>query len=228
MATLSNVLTFARSQAQTDANGLTNTNGITFANAALLDFRRRLQAAGVDAAQLQEAYTDMVADTGTYLYPTNMFWLKAIQLNYSGNNANEYFTAQQIDVSNLPSNVQSFGWFRNNASTSQPFFNDMGDWFEIFPTPESASSQGIRIWYFMEATEYTGTTDTIAYPENLDYRVLGWRVVSSYYKMLNKFDEAVVADAEYEKMVRDIIQTLGRGTQQPMQAMPIQDSGWSY
>lgn len=232
MATLTNVLQFARAQAQTDANGIKSAsatdNGILFANAALLDFRRRLQADGVDAAQLQESYTDMDADVGTYLYPTDMYWLKAIQLNYSGNNANDYITAQQVDVSNLPSNVQSFGWFRENASTEQPFFNDMGDWFEIFPTPLTASSQGIRIWYFKEVAEYTGVNDTISYPESLDYRILGWRIASLYYKSLNKFDEATDFDNEYEKMVRDIIQTLGKGVQQPMQAMPIQDTGWQY
>ena len=78
MATLSNVLTFSRAQTQSDSNGLTDTNGLVFANEALLDFRRRLINKGVDASQLQEAYTSGTVDQGTYLYPTDMFFLKAI------------------------------------------------------------------------------------------------------------------------------------------------------
>ncbi len=227
MATLATALSFARAQAQTDSNGLTDANGIIFANEALLDYRRRLISAGVDAAQLQESYTDMAANTGTYLYPPDMFWLKTIALNYSNNTQDQYLIAEQIDVSNTPNNT-SFGWLRDNAQTSKPYWNDMGDWFEIFPTPVSANSQGIRIWYFLEPTEYAATSDTIAYPESLDYRILGWRIASSYYKSLNKFDEAAFFDLEYEKKVKDIIATLSRGSQQPVKAVEIQWNGWEF
>ena len=226
MATLSTVLSFARAQSQTDSNGLTNANGIIFANEALLDFRRRLQTAGIDASQLQEAYRDM-STSGTYLYPTDMFWLKAIEVNYGDTNAENYVTATQIDVSNLPNNM-SFSWLRDNASTGAPYFNDMGDWFEIFPTPLSSNSQGIRIWYFLEATEYTSVNDTISYPESLDYHIIGWRVAADYYRSLNKFEEALAFDSEYEKNVTKLISTLGMGTQQPLQATPIQVTGWNF
>ena len=128
MATLSTVPSFARAQAQTDSNGLTDANGIIFANEALLDFRRRLQTAGVDAAQLQESYETMTASTGTYLYPTDMAWLKAIELNYADQTATNYKTASQADVSNLPTG-ESFSWLRTNAQTDYPFFYYMGDLF---------------------------------------------------------------------------------------------------
>ena len=227
MAALSDVLTFSRAQAQTDTNGLTNANGIIFGNEALIDFRRRLQSAGVDAAQLQESYTDMDGGVGTYLYPTNLFWLKAIELNYGDTSAQNYITAEQVDVSNLP-NHTSFSWLRQNALQQSPKFNDMGDWFEIFPTPVADNSQGIRIWYFLEATEYTSVSDTIAYPESLDYRILGWRICANYYKSLNKFDEATFFDAEYTNRVDQIIQTLGKGSQQPIEATGLQISGWEF
>src|SRR3990167_10146801 len=215
MATLATVLTYSRTQSQTDSNGLTDPAGIIFANEAKVDFRRRLTTAGVDAAQLQEAYEDITGGQGTYLYPTDLAWLKAIELNYGDTAQENYITAEQVDVSNLP-NLTSFSWLRLNASQSHPYFNDMGDWFEIFPTPIATNAQGIRIWYFLEATEYTATGDTIGYPESLDYRILGWRVASNYYKSLNKFDEATFFDAEYVKRVTDLIQTLGAGTQQPI------------
>lgn len=229
MATLSNVLSYARAQSQTDSNGLTDANGIIFANEALLDFRRRLISAGVDASQLQESYRDGSAGTGTYLYPTDMFWLKAIELNYANTVGQDYKIATQVDVANLPGN-KSFGWLRANASPQSPYFDDRGDWYEIFPTPTAAHNvtQLIRIFYYLEPSEYSATTDAISYPESLDYRVLGWKVASNYLYSLGKLDEGIAFNAKYEERVKQLIATLARGTQQPMQATPIQMTGWEF
>ncbi len=224
--TLANVLSFARAQAQTDSNGLTNANGIIFANEALQDFHRRLVSAGVDASQLQESYQAGTANTGTYLYPTNMLFLKAIELDYTGAGGEAYRRAEQVDVSNLPGG--SFSWLRENADPYNPLFDDRGDWFEIFPTPATAIANLMRIFYFLAPTEYTATTDTVAYPESLDSAILGWRIAAMYYYSLNKMIEGDAFNNKYEERVTQYIATLARGTQQPIQATPIQDDGWRY
>lgn len=231
MSTLSTVLAFSRAQAQTDSIGLTDTKGIIFANEALLDYRRQLITHGVDASGLQEAYTSGTANTGTYLYPTDMFFLKAIECNYTDTNANNYLTADQIDVSNL-SGANSFSWLRTNQPTQWPKFDDRGDWFEIFPTPTGSSNLTnlIRIFYFLEPTEFTSTSDTIAYPESLDYRTLGWRIVANYFYSLGgaKIQEGDAFNKKYEERVTQLIKTLSRGVQTPMQSVAIQDTGWTY
>ena len=231
MSLVSDVLTFSRVQAQTNADGLSNANGLVWANEAMLDFRRRLQAAGVDASQLQEAYRDWTANQGTYLYPDDMFWLKAIELNYTDTSAENYKTAQQVDVSNIPGG-KSFSWLRSNASANAPLFDDRGDWYEIFPTPTGGDnvSQLIRLFYYLEPTEYASVGDTIVYPENLDYRILGWRIAASYLYSLgeNKINQGDAFNAKYEERVRQLIATLSRGSQQPIKAVPIQDNGWGY
>jgi len=229
MSTLNTVLSFARAQVQTDNNGLTDTKGIIFANEALLDFHRQMIAHGVDASQLQEAYMDAQANVGTYLYPTDMFFLKAIEVNYTDTTPSNYITAAQMDVSNI-SAENSFSWLRANQNRLFPKFDDRGDWFEIFPTPTSANSLTslFRIFYFLEPTEYTDISDTLSYPETLDYRILGWRIASSYLKSLGNWESAAPFDVEYEKKVQDIIKTLSRGVQTPMQATVIQNTGWQY
>lgn len=229
MATVATVLNFVRAQVQTDSNGLTDANGIIFANEALLDYHRQLITHGVDASQLQESYRDGLAGTGTYLYPTDMFFLKAIELNYQNTNAQEYVTAYQVDVSNLAGS-NSFSWLRQNQATFSPMFDDRGDWFEIFPTPTSSSnvSQLIRIFYFLAPTEYTATSDTIAYPKSLDYRVLGWRIAANYLYSLMKIAEGDKFMAKYMEHINQFIKTLSRGIQSPMQATVIQDTGWGY
>ena len=200
-----------------------------WANEALLDFRRRLIAAGVDASQLQEAYRDGTANTGTYLYPTDMFWLKSIELNYANSTAADYKTANQVDVANIPGG-RSFGWLRTNANSNTPWFDDRGDWYEIFPTPTSAHNltQLIRIFYYLEPTEYTAVGNTVAYPESLDYRILGWRIASNYLYSLEKFKQGDAFNLKYEERIKQIIATLSRGSQQPIQATGIQLTGWEF
>ena len=229
MSTLSTVLAFARAQAQTDNNGLTDAKGIIFANEALLDFHREMIAHGTDASQIQEAYTDGTANQGTYLYPTDMFFLKAIEVNYADTVASNYITAQQIDVSNL-SGENSFSWLRVNQNSQSPKFDDRGDWYEIFPTPTGSNNVTslMRIFYFLEPTEYTATSDTINYPVSLDYRALGWRIAASYYYSLNKMQEGDMFNNKYEERMRELIKTLSRGVQQPMQATAIQSDGWEF
>lgn len=233
MATLSDVLTFSRIQAQTDSNGLTNTNGIVFANEALVDFHRRLVNSSIDASQIQEAYRDAsVPTTGngsTFLYPTDAMFLKAIEVNYTDTNASNYLRAEQVDHANLPGDT-SFSWLRANQSKQSPKFADNGDWYEIFPAFTSGDNltQAIRIIYFQKPTEYTATTDTISYPESLDYRILGWRVAANYCKSLQSWDAASAFDTEYLNRVQDLIGTLGRGSQQPIQATTIQLTGWEF
>lgn len=235
MSTVANILSYSRAQVQTDINGLTDANGIIFANEALFDFRRRLVDKGVDALGIQEAYRDGVIPSpgngSTFLYPTDMMFLKAIEVNYQDTSANNYITATQYDASNIP-NQQSFSWLRVNGSTQSPQFDDHGDWYEVAPSFTSSNniSQAIRILYFQKPTEYASTTDTISYPESLDYRILGWRIAANYLYSLGS-EKVATGDAfmkKYEERVLQFTATLARGAQQPLQATPIMLTGWEF
>ena len=233
MPAVSDILSFARTQAKTDSNGLTNANGLIFANEALSDFHRRLIARGVDASQLQESYRDAsvpsAGNGSTFLYPTDMFFLKAIEVNYTDTNQQNYKRASQVDVSNIQGN-QSFGWLRNNASKDEPMFDDRGDWYEIFPAFTSSDnvSQAIRIFYFIRPTDYTAVNNTITYPVSLDYRILGWRIAASYLYSLGKIPDGDAFNQKYEKRVEELISTLSRGSQQPIEARRLSLDGFEF
>ncbi len=230
---LTTVLNFSRIQAQTDGNGLTDANGIVFANEALLDFHRRLVDKGVDAAQTLEASITGTAGVGVYSYPTNpasVVGLKAIELNYANTSPDQYKVASQVDVSNLPQG--GFGNLRVNAATSAPYFDDRGNSFEIFPTPTSAHNLTniIKLMGYVQPSVYSATSDTVNYPENLDAAILGWRVAANYlYSLggenLNKGD---AFNRKYDERVKQYISSLGRGSLQPIQATPVALSGWEY
>lgn len=230
---LSTVFAFSRTQAQTDSNGLTDANGIIFANEALNDFHRRLVNKGVDASQIQEAYKDATVPSAgngsTFLYPGDMLMLKTIELNYTDTQASNYMLASQVDISNL-SGQSSFSWLRGNANRNAPQFDDRGDWYEVFPAFTSADNltSAIRLFYFLKPTQYTTMSDTMAYPENLDAAILGWRIAASYYYSLTKIDEGDKFNAKYEERVNQYISTLAKGSQQPIQATPIQLTGYEF
>ncbi len=86
------------------------------------------------------------------------------------------------------------------------------------------------MFYYLKPTAYTATTDTVAYPENMDAAILGWRVAANYLYSLGteRIPDGDKFMLRYEDRVRQYISTLGRGTQQPLQANPIKLSGWEF
>lgn len=235
MATLATVLAFARAQAQTDSNGLTDANGIIFANSRLSDFHRQLVRKGIDASQLQEAYCDaVVPSTGngtTLTYPDDCLALKTIEVNYTDTNPQNYIRAEQIDVANL-GGQNSFSYLRQYASTQAPQFDDRGDWYEIFPAFQTGNniSQAIRLFYYLKPTEYTATSDSITYPLSLDYRILGWGIAADYLYSLTKMNEGGVFDLKYQAGVDQWGETLARGSSQPIQSqgLNVGSNGWQF
>lgn len=239
MATLADVLNYSRAQVQTDSNGLTDANGIIFANEALLDFRRRLVAGGVDAGQIQEFSQDGTAGVGVYSYPTNpsMLWLKTMSLNYANTTGQDYKVATQLDVANIPGG-KSAGWVRTNANIQLPYFDDRGDQYEIFPTPTGANNLTSIIsgFYYKKPADFTATSNPIVYPESLDYRILGWRIGANYLyatgattgsgRNIHLTGDAF--NAKYEERVKQFIATLARGSQTPIQATGLQLDGWGF
>lgn len=229
MSTLASAINYARVQSQTDSNGLTDDMAIEFANEAQADFTRRLLAENVDALGVEEVYRDLTAGQGTYLYPSNpqFMFLKAIELNYTDGNLGNFQTATQVDVSNI-AGMSSFSWLRLNCPTSYPKFDDHGDWFEIFPTPLVGVANGIRLFGFIQPSDYSATTDSVSYPLSLDYRILGWRIAANFYYALNKFIEGDAYNLKYEERVKQLTGTLGRGAQQPLTASGVNfaNNGW--
>lgn len=231
---LSSVLTFARTQAQTDSDGLSDANGVIFANEALSDFHRRLIERNIDASQIQEASIAGTVNVGIYPYPTSpcsIIALKAIELNYADTIAQNYKVGNQVDVSNLP--LGGFGYLRTNGDPSFPQFDDRGDTFEIFPTPTSAHNVTnlIRLIGYAKPSVYGTTSATVMYPENLDPAILGYRIAANYKYSLQGTDNYIAGDkfnAKYEERVKQYIDTLSRGSQQPIQATAIQLDGFEF
>jgi hypothetical protein len=218
---------YAQQLAQTDSNGIGSVLGLSFYNDALQTFHRDLINRGIDASQTQEAYRDLTTDSpNTYLWPSDMYALKTIEVNWQDQEAQNYLQATPLDVANIQD--VSFSWLRSHQNQQSPLFDNRGDQFEIFPTPQAANAQGIRIFYYLTPTEVTNVGQAIQYPLTLDYRAGSCKMASLYYKSQNDVEMALVYENEYKERVDKIIKILAPGTQQPITPTPLQISGWQY
>lgn len=232
--TVSQLLTQAEVKCQIASGAINNTTiGIPLLNEAMFDFRTSLIQNGVDAAPIQEAYiatvTPPTVGGSTFSYPSDMYFLKTIAVNMTNTQALGYIQAQQVDVSNTPNQV-AFDYLRSQQPSSQPLFDDRGSYYEIFPSFTSAMNltNAIKVIYFQQPTPYVTTADALSYPDTLDWYILALRVASLFFQSLNKFDEANFWDVKYQERLRKLIDTLDRGSQQPLQATPIQLTGWEF
>lgn len=219
------VIQYAQQLAQTDALGIGSIAGLGFYNDALQTETRDLLNRGLDAAQTQEAYTNITTNNpNTYAWPSDMYALKTVEVNFQDNTPQNYLQATPIDVSNIQQ--QSFSWLRANQQISQPLFDNRGDTFEIFPTPTISNAQGIRIFYYLTPTEAVDVGQPVQYPQSLDYRALSCKIAALYFKSQNDPEMSQVFEQEYHDRIDKIIKILAPGTQQPISPTPLLETGW--
>lgn len=236
MALASDIIAYANSLIQGNGN-INNTDGLLFLNDASKDYHLEMIKRGVEASQLQEAYRNAsIPASGqgsTFLYPNDMLLLKTLSVNYlspvSGNNMQNYTIAQQIDIGNTQQN-QSFEFLRINQPIQNPLFDDRGDWFELFPTftMQMNLNQAIRIFYYLNPTPYTSVTDTVPYPENLDYVILALKLVSIYYDSLTRVDDSAIFQTKYMSRLERLVMTLVKGADQPIQTQGLGLTGYEF
>lgn len=218
---------YTQQLAQTDSGNIGSVFGLALYNDSLQTMTRDLINRGIDAAQTKESYTDLTTTSpNTYAWPTDMYALKTIEVNWSDNIAQNYLQATPMDVANIQG--QSFSWLRANQSQQSPLFDNRGDTFEIFPTPTVANSQGVRIFYFLTPTEAPDVGTAIQYPQTLDYRALSCLMASRYYKSQTDTVMAQVFEQEYNERIGKIINILAPSSQQPITPTPLAITGWNY
>ncbi len=227
MTSVLSAITYSQQLAQTDSKGIGSVFGLSLYNDSLQTFHRDLLNRGIDASQTQEAYRDLTtASPNTYLWPSDMYMLKTVEVNWQDQTEQNYLQALPLDVANIQN--ASFSWLRANQWQTQPLIDNRGDQFEIFPTPKIGNANGIRIFYYLTPTEAVDVGQPIQYPLSLDYRTASCKMASLYYKSQNDPDMAQVYENEYMQRIEKIIKILAPGTQQPITPVPLQISGWNY
>lgn len=231
MSTLATPIQFARNITGSNSSSLTDSKAIAYATDTLFESRKAFAKYGVDAGQIQEVYFTPTAGVGQYNYPTNppFFLLKAIEVNFNNTSQGNYLPAEKLDVSNTPTGF-SFDYMRINQSAQKPLYDDHGNYFEVFPTPQASMNltNAIKIIYFIQPTAYATTTDGIAYPESIDPNILGYGIADKYLQSIFKFDQAGKMNEQMLKKIADTVPTLGTGGQMPVSPKSIPLSGAEF
>lgn len=228
MALVSDAITYARQKASTDSNGISDINGLAWANSGLLDICREYIKRNIDAVQIAEASATISATDnppGRFAWPADMFMLKTISANYTDSSALNFIQAGKVEVSNLQGDT-SVDTLRLNQSTASPIFTNHGDTGEMFPTPLGTAI--MKIFYYLTPTEYPTTATTLAYPISLDYRCLGDKILESYYQSLENFAVASQWSAQAIKKIEDSIVILGPQSQQPITPEKLHINGFEF
>lgn len=227
MTSVLSAIQYAQQLAQTDSNGIGSILGLALYNDALQTMTRDLVNRDIDAAQTQEAYRNLTTTSpNTYLWPSDMFALKTIEVNFQDSTQQNYLQATPVDVANIQN--RSFDWLRVNQPTNNPLFDNRGDQFEIFPTPIVSNTNGIKIFYFLTPTEAPDVGTAIAYPQTLDYRALSAKMASTYYKTQSDTNMAATYEMDYQDRIKKIINILAPSSQQPIQPQPLALTGWNF
>lgn len=220
-------ITYTQQLAQTDSGNIGSVLGLALYNDARTEMHRDMLAMNLDAAGTQEAYRDLSANSpATFLWPDDMYSLKTIEVNFQNNQQQDYIQAKPVEVANIQG--RSFDWLRANQPQEQPLFDNRGDWFEIFPTPQTSNAQGVRIFYVLTPTDAPDVGTAITYPYTLDFRALSCKMAALYYKQQNDMNMAAVYEQEYQERIKKIINILAPGTQQPLTPAPLAMNGWNF
>ncbi len=228
MATVLDAITYARQKGQTDSNGISDTNGLAWANSGLIDITREYIKRNIDASQTAESQATLLSTDvppGRFAWPSDMFMLKTISANYSDSSQANFIQCEKLDVANIQG-LASVDNVRLNQPASNPQFTNHGDTGEIFPTP--TGSVIARIFYYLAPTEYSSVSSTLTYPISLDYRVIGDKILEAYYQSLENFPVAIEWGNQSVKKIDDSILILGPQSQQPIKPQILQISGWEF
>lgn len=228
MATVADAITYARQKAQTDSNGISDTNGLAWANTGKVDITRELIKRNIDASKvIESSATISPTDNppGRFAWPPDMFMLKTISVNFTDSSQANFIQCSKMDVANIQG-TDSVDDLRLNQSTTRPIFTNHGATGEIFPTV--IRSAIIKIFYYLAPEEYISTASTVVYPQSLDYRCLGDKILEAYYQSQENFDAAKEWSAIALGKINDSIVILGPQSQQPTQPQSLQITGWQF
>lgn len=221
-------IAYAQQLSQTDNNGISSVatgNGLAFANDARNDFRRELVERDINAAGLTfSSPSTLSAGVTSFSWPSDMYQLKTVEVNFTDSNQQNYLQAQPIELANIQG--QSFDWVRVNQPTSQPLFANYGNTWEVFPTPITGALA--KFVYWNTPVEYADIGTAMSYPETLDFRMIGARIAYLYKLSLGDYTAAQAMNEEYQKRLNKVINILAPASQQPITPEKLHISGFEF
>lgn len=104
------------------------------------------------------ATTNLVTDQQDYTLPASlkMLRIRRVEITYDGSN---WYKVEPFDIeqTGLATDTTSI---RNNFSSTQPYYDIEYGAIKLYPIPSSNVTDGLKIWYIREPTEFTSASTT--------------------------------------------------------------------
>ena len=236
-ALVGSVTSVVRNLAGENSGTLTDTLVIDFANAASMKMRKMMIENGIDAAHVAIGSITLTDGVGIYSYPDDMFYVpKYIEVNWwDTSDSGKWKQAGSVAEVALPPDT-TISYLRDNQDSNQPLIDYRGDTFEIFPTPQASFWGGvagstypnaINIFYYTQPTLYKSVSDSLSFPESLDYFSFA-RLIKAYWDVkMGKLPEQEI-DGIFQLEVGKFIKMIKVQVGNPQRARGIRTTGWEY
>lgn len=148
------------------------------------------------------AKADLVANQATYSLPDDSRKIRRVEVGYDVSTTR--YEATRLDRNSKPDPNTSF-------NQGAPVFYIVGDSIELDPTPDTAVTDGLWLWYLEDVGDMVNASDEPNLPQGYDYTPIFYAVAKAKQRLgLEGEAQAYLAEfnTELEVMKREII---GRG-----------------
>ena len=139
---------------------------------------------------------DLVASQQAYTFPTGILKIKRVEVSYDGTNWHEAIPFD-INMVGSPNDTTTIG---QNFSQSKPFYDAAGNSLNLYPIPDAAVTNGLKVWYEKEATELSATSDEPTFAEAY-HKALAYGAAKDYFQKRKKFTEAGTMGTEMNNLL---------------------------
>jgi len=102
------------------------------------------------------ATADLSATQQEYTWPTDMLTIKRVEIDYDGDG--DYVAANPFDSSSYEGTISTSAEINNIFTASNPKYDPYDNSLFLYPVPDTDVTDGLKIWYSNEVSEFTATT----------------------------------------------------------------------
>jgi hypothetical protein len=138
----------------------------------------------------------LVASQQGYTFPTGILKIKRVEISYDGTNWKE---AQPFDI-NMRNGANDTTTIGQDFSKDNPFYDASGTTLNLYPIPDTAVTDGLKIWYEKEATELSAASDEPTFAEAY-HKALAYGAAKDYFQKRKKYVESKTMDNEMNNLL---------------------------
>lgn len=204
--TLANIRTYVRYLTGTDTNSYTNGDIDFNTNRALHTFNSLILMA-IDGWSESESTTliNLVKDQQSYAFSSNFIKIKRIEIDYDNNGT--FVNINFFDLNETNAGTDS-NQIANNFNQTNPFA-DISDKINLYPIPDLAVTNGLKVWFEPDPTELSADGDEAKIVEPFQ----PWLVFSTakdYFIKTVQLERAEQMQTSMEKMLSSAKDFYGR------------------